>query len=165
MEKLCRVLRTIALAMMSGGSAAVVFSAVVLVKTATAQGVPVAEAAANNAPVFIQYSRIAMGSAFLLIFAELVGFAINKDKSKMSIWTYAASALAAITALIFAFGIVPPMETLLPSIRTVETAREQFHHLHEISRAVFGASILFAFVSLLLPIFSKPNGNPASSEA
>jgi hypothetical protein len=47
------------------------------------------------------------------------------------------------------------MEQLLPSLNTVEQAKQQFHDLHKISEKVFGASILFAYISLILPAFKR----------
>ena len=49
MELLGKILRTISLAMLFGGSVAIVFAAIVLVHAAKAHGVPIAEAAARNA--------------------------------------------------------------------------------------------------------------------
>ena len=155
MHTLSKILRLISLSLLSGGSAAVVFCAVVLVKAATASGVPVAEAAATNAPVFIQYSKVASVAALFLLVAELAGFSQTAQKGKLDLARFAASLACIVCVGIFAFGIVPPMERLLPDIKTVTEAHEQFRHLHEASRSVFGASILFAFLSLILPVFKK----------
>lgn len=152
MQILSKVLRSLSLAFLTGGSAAVVFAAVVLVKAATAKGVPMAEAAAVNAPVFIQYSKVALGAAAILGVAEILDFVKNTNKTKIDFSRYLFSALSIVAVCVFSLVIVPPMEKLLPDL---VANHEQFHHLHEQSRAVFGASMLFAFVSLLLPIFKK----------
>lgn len=157
MQTLSKVLRNIALALLSGGSSAIVFAAVILVKAATAHGVPVSEAAAANSPVFIQYSRVALAAAVLLAIAELIDFATVAQKSRLDHFRYVSSLICICLVGVFAFGIVPPMEKLLPDIKNISDAQQQFHHLHEISRAVFGASILFGFISLLLPAFQTNN--------
>lgn len=157
-KALARLLRTASLAILSGGSCAIVFAAIVLVKAAQANGVPVAEAAAINAPVFLQFSKVALGASVILLIAELIG-GLPNAKNKLHLISSGASALCIIATLIFAFGIVSPMEQLLPDIRTVTAAQEQFHKLHELSRAVFGSVILFAFVSLLLPCLGNPRPN------
>ncbi|MBY0358768.1 MAG: DUF4149 domain-containing protein [Candidatus Obscuribacterales bacterium] len=159
MHTLSTVLRTVALALLSGGSAAIVFSAIVLVKAATAQGVPLAEAAANNAPLFLQYGKVALGAAVLLALGEIGSFTAQKPNNKLAFARLLSSVICIICAFAFALVIVPPMEQLLPSIKTMASAQEDFHKLHEISRAIFGASILCAFISLLLPIFEKNCSN------
>lgn len=154
MQILSKILRSLSLVFLTGGSAAVVFAAVVLVKAAKAKGIPVEEAAAVNAPVFIQYSKIALVSAGLLGVGEILDFIKNTGKSKLDYARYIFSILSIVAVGIFSLGIVPPME---PMLADLAANREQFHQLHEQSRAVFGASMLFAFVSLLLPIFQKEN--------
>ncbi|MBX9688037.1 MAG: DUF4149 domain-containing protein [Candidatus Obscuribacterales bacterium] len=150
-----KVLRSVSLAVLSGGSAAIVFSAIVLVKAATAKGIPVAEAAAVNAPIFIHYAKVALGASILLGLSELIDFQSNTQKSKLDTARYLSSFLCIISMLVYALAIVPPMAALLPDIKTVAAAHQQFQHLHEVSRAVFGAGILFAFISVLLPCFKK----------
>ena len=69
--------------------------------------------------------------------------------------------------MIFALGIVPPMEAQLPNMKTSEEARQEFRKMHEVSRGVFGATILFALASLILPIFGalKTPGVPVDRES
>lgn len=155
MQTASRILRLIALAILSGGSSAIVFAAIVLVKAAVAQGTPVSEAATANAPIFIQYARVAAGAGAALAVAELIAYLSSQNKSKLDYLRYLASLGCLISVCTYSFGIVPQMEQLLPDIKTVQEAHEQFHRLHEISRAVFGAGILAAFLSLLLPSFRK----------
>jgi hypothetical protein len=57
--------------------------------------------------------------------------------------------------MVFALGITPMMAELLPAIATNPTAHEDFHKLHELSRMVFGGTIVFALISLLMPVFSN----------
>lgn len=155
MQILSRILRQISLALLSGGSTAIVFSAITLVKAATAKGIPVAEAAATNSPLFIQYSKVAFVAAAILIVAELLGFLKNASKTKLDYAQLACSLACFVAVCVFSFGIVPPMEQLLPDLGKVEEARQRFHDLHKISEKVFGASILFAYISLILPAFKR----------
>ncbi len=155
MQTISKILSSLALALMTGGSAAIVFAAVVLVKAATLKGIPVAEAAATNAPLFIQYSKVALVAAILLFVAELIHILTVKIKGKLDYCRYLSSVASISLVFVFALVIVPPMERLLPDIASVKEAHGEFHRLHELSRAVFGGSILFAFISLLLPAFAK----------
>ncbi|MBX9724438.1 MAG: DUF4149 domain-containing protein [Candidatus Obscuribacterales bacterium] len=164
MQTFSKIMRLISLSLLTGGSAAVTFTAIVLVKAAVAHGVSVSEAATANAPIFLSYSKVAMGAAVILAIAELIDFSSLKVKTRLDHVRYASSLLAIACVAVFTFGIVPPMESLLPDIKTVTEAREQFHHLHELSRAIFGTSMLFAFVSLLLPVFKKETSIPALSK-
>lgn len=150
-----KIARTLSLVMLSGGSAAIVFAAVVLVKAATAKGIPVAEAATANAPLFIAYSRVALGSAVVLLVAEILDLITNKNKTGLSKVRYVSSIISITAAFAFALGIVPPLEELLPMIAQDPAAHEKFHKLHEMSRVIFGISILGAFASLLIPLFGK----------
>lgn len=157
MKKIAEASRLISLAVLFGGSAAVVFVAIVLVRAAKADGVEVAEAAFRNGPAFIQFGKVAAGAAIVLLISEVSHFLslTNKSLNKTRLLRYGSSFLCATTALIFAFGIVPPMEALLPDIKTDQAAHEKFHGLHETSRAVFGASIVFALLSLVTPPLGK----------
>jgi hypothetical protein len=152
MELLGKILRTISLAMLFGGSVAIVIAAITLVNAAKANGVPVPEAAAANAPVFITYSKINLAFGLLLMIGEGLDYANRRLWNKATIAQYACSLLCVASTMIFALGIVPPMERLLPHLKE-ETAQKEFHHIHETSRAVFGATILLALTSLILPIF------------
>jgi len=155
MQKVSEILRLIALALLFGGSSAVVFVAITLVKWQTAAGIPVAEAAANNAPAFIEYAKVVTGAAIMLLAAEAIDFSAIKrglkQKTKMTFARYGVSAVCAITAFVFSFAIMPPMKELQPLMKTDEAKAQEFRKLHEVSRAVFGATILFALISLLMP--------------
>ncbi len=167
MDTIGRVLRTIALAILFGGSIAIVFSAVVLVKAATADGVPVSEAAARNAPIFIHYAKVNFACGIVLLIGEGLDYAKRRLWNKLTIAQYACSLLCVASTMIFALGIVPPMEAQLPNLKTSEEARQEFRKMHEVSRGVFGATILFALASLILPIFGalKTPGVPADRES
>jgi hypothetical protein len=149
-----KFLRTISLALLFGGSSAIVFAAIVLVKAAQAKGVPVPEAAAANAPVFIHFSKIALGSALVLLLSEVIDL-FTAEKTKLTVARYATSAVCIVSACVFALVIVPPLDALLPVINTDPTAHKSFHDMHELSRAVFGVTIFSALLSLVLPIFDK----------
>lgn len=148
-----RILRTLSLAILFGGSASIVFAAIVLSKYATSRGLSVAEAAFNNAPMFIQYSKVLLVAAVLLLLGEALDYAKRRDWSKLTLVQYATSLLCVITAMVFSLGLVPPMEVLLPNLKTDPHAYQMFKELHETSRIVFGGTIFFALASLLLPIF------------
>lgn len=165
MRTLSEILRAISLSILFGGSAMVVFVAVTLVKAQTAQGIPVAEAAAANAPAFVSYGKILLGASVALLIAEVLA-ALKEPKTKAFFVRLVASFICIVTAMIFSLQIVPPMEKLLPSIKTDSAAHAQFQELHESSRKVFGATIVFALISLLTPIFGAACANkPKSTES
>ncbi|MBY0550318.1 MAG: DUF4149 domain-containing protein [Candidatus Obscuribacterales bacterium] len=155
MHTTSKLLRTVSLALLFGGSSAIVFAAIVLVKAAQAKGVPVPEAAATNAPIFIHFSKIALGSAVVLLLSEIMDL-FRAEKTKLTVARYATSAVCIVSACVFALVIVPPLDALLPVINTDPTAHKSFHDMHELSRAVFGVTIFSALLSLILPIFEKP---------
>lgn len=137
-----------------------------LVIAAKANGATTEEAATANSPIFLQYSKMALGAAIVLAAAELMDFMQPALKTKLDKFRYLAGFLCIALVCVFSLNIVPPMERLLPDIKTVKEAHEQFHHLHELSRAVFGSSILMAYIALLLPLFKKDStANAASKES
>lgn len=150
MIQMASILRLIALSILFGGSTTVVFVAVTLVAAAKAQGVPAAEAAAANAPIFIHYAKILIGAAIALLVAEALQLARARKADKLESARYGASLLVIITAFVFSFLIVPPMERLLPSIKTDNAAHGEFTRMHETSRIIFGVTILSALASLIL---------------
>jgi hypothetical protein len=162
LNKLSAVVRLIALSILFGGSISIIVAAVTLVKAAEAQGIPVAQAASANAPVFLVFSKIALGAGFALLFAEALNYAQNRNLNKAMAIRYIASFACVATTMIFAFGFVPPMEELRPRIATDEQAHAQFKKLHENSRIVFGGTILFALISLVIPALGcAASGNEA----
>ena len=140
----------------------IVFAVVTLVKAAKEKGIPVAEAAMNNAPVFLNFSVIALACAGLLLVAEVLDFIKNKATASKLVKTRWATSLIAVAAtMVFSLGIVPPMKDLLPQIQTNQEAREKFDGMHKSSERVFGIVILFALISLLLPAFDRPKSGGA----
>ena len=159
MIKLARILRLISLAMLSGGSTAIVFAAITLVNAAKAQGIEVHKAAAANAPVFIEYSKVALVFAVCLVISEAMEIKGDlsrlEKKSRWPMARYFASTICAIATFIFCLGIVPPMEEVRVHMKTDEAAKLEFDRLHSASRMVFATSIVFALVSLILPVLSS----------
>jgi hypothetical protein len=159
MFNFARILRLISLAMLFGGSSGIVFAAIVLVTAAKAQGVPVAQAAAVNAPIFIEFSKVALAFALALVLSEAIQVKGDlphlSKQSKWALGRYFASTVCALATFVFALAIVPPMEKLLPHLKTEETARLEFRKLHETSRAVFMTIIVFAMASLIIPPLSS----------
>ena len=80
---------------------------------------------------------------------DLASKSKGPKKSKLVLGRYAASVLCAITAFVFSFIIVPPMDDLRLEMKSDPAAKAKFHELHEVSRGVFGATILFGLISLL----------------
>lgn len=154
MAKLSEILRLVALSLLFGGSATVVFVAITLVKAAEANGIPTSEAAANNAPAFIGFAMIAACAAIVLLVSEAIDlFVVRgglKNASKMVLGRYGASLLCAIATFVFAFVIVPPMKELQPQMKADETKVQEFRRWHETSRGVFGVTILGALAALVL---------------
>jgi hypothetical protein len=148
-----KVLRTISLSILFGGSLAIVFAAIVLVHAFKSQGLSGVDAAATNAPVFITYAKVNLAFGILLLVGEALDYATRKIWNPATAAQYACSLLCVVSTMIFALAVVPPMERLLPQLKEQQEARQQFHQLHDVSRTVFGATIGFALASLLLPIF------------
>lgn len=156
MIKLAYVLRVLALAILFGGSISVVISAITLVKAAEAHGVPVAQAATANAPMFITFSNIVMVSGFVLLFAESMDYAKHRVINKLLSIRYGASLLCSIATIILCFAIVPPMKEMLSSIHENERTEQTWKTFHESSRVAFGVIILSALISLVMPVFEMP---------
>ena len=160
-----KILRTVSLAMLFGGSVAIVFAAIVLVNAAKAKGIPVSEAAANNAPVFITYAYVNLTFGILLLVGEAIDYAKRKAWTNMTKAQYGASLLCVVSTMIFALAIVPPMQRLLPDLKTNLKAEAEFRQLHEMSRTVFGTTIVLSLVSLLLPIWGAlPSTSPSGTD-
>jgi hypothetical protein len=151
-SQICRLL---SLSVLSAGSGMIIFSAITVVKAAQAQGMSLPEAAGLNAPVFIIFSKIALGAAFLLLLGESLAYAGERRMTKLDIARVGASVVTMVCSMIFGFGFVPPMQELLPALKTDPAAHAEFHKLHESSRGVFGAMMAAALLSLLIPVFAK----------
>lgn len=146
--------RALSLAILFGGSSAIVFAAITLVKAAKAHGVPAAQAATANAPVFIHFSTILLVAGIALLASEAADYALCPRPSRLTAIRYLSSLLCVATTMIFALGIVPPLAELLPLMHSTAAAPDlehihaSFHRLHEISRIVFGATIFFALAAI-----------------
>jgi uncharacterized membrane protein YjgN (DUF898 family) len=170
MLKLSRILRWISLAFLFGGSVSIVYVAVSLLTFAQAHGIATEVAAAVNAPLFFQYTKLVVVAAFMLLIAESLDFAAHRSPSKLERVRYATSMLCAAAIMIFAFGLVPPMKKLSrvfiarPAVFMLNPAfRDTFKQYHETARIVFGASVLLALTSLLLPAFDVAETTRAKS--
>ncbi len=163
MNKFARILRLISLAMLFGGSTAIVFAAITLISAAKAQGIPVAEAASVNAPLFIEFSKIALIFAITLVVAEAIeikGDLHNLEKgSRWHMGRYFSSIVCAISTFIFALAIVPQMQDVRVLMKTDPAAHQQFQKLHEASRLIFSSTIVFALASLVLPVIYSKRSN------
>ncbi len=165
MVRSSNILRWVCLSLLFGGSIAVVVAAITLVKAAEAQGIPVSQAASANAPVFLVFSKIALAAGLALIVSEAMDYAVHRVLKGAVILRYAASVLCAATTMVFALGIVPPMEQLRSVMHSNPAAYTQFKSLHETSRMVFGATILLAFVSLASQAFQAEAVTSGASQA
>ncbi len=153
MLKLGKILRITSLAILFAGSAAIVFAAITLVKMGQAKGLSISEAATVNAPIFLQFSKIAAGAAVLLLLSEAIDSFYTVKFTQNKIIQYIATALCCLCAFNFAFVIAPEMEHLLPYVVSNADIQKSFHNLHEISRLVFAGTIFFAWMSIVIPIF------------
>jgi hypothetical protein len=153
-----QVFRLIALAILCGGSSAIVFAAVTFVHFAQAEGMTIAQAAQYNAPVFISFSKVALAAASVLLVTELLDFFVFAKRALVNKISLAAGLLCFLSCFVFAVQIVPSMEELRPKMRQEVSAYEAFQSLHHISQLVFAASIAFALVSLTAPAF-KPQSS------
>jgi len=152
LESLIRVLRVVSLAMLCAGSMGFVFAAVSGVKAAEKNGIPVAEAAAANAPVFILYAKGALVLCIFLLFVEFLDYWFNRKLDTARKLRFGSSAACFVSAAILAVAIVPRMEQLLPDLQTNEEIHSEFRGLHNQSRVVVSGVILFAFASIVIPL-------------
>lgn len=154
MAKLSLILRLISLSFLFGGSATTVFVAIILVKAAEANGMPNAEAAAINAPAFIQFAKVVAVAAIGLLVSEFIDlYIMHREKKKVPMLTrlkVLSSAFCFVATFAFSFVIVPPMDELRTQIKTDVAKKEEFDKLHKMSRMVFGGTILFALLGLIL---------------
>ena len=155
LKTLIRVLRVISLAILCTGSAGFVYAAMTGVGVAQQHGVPIAQAAAANAPVFVEYGKAALVLSIFLIFVEFLDFVVDRKVDFARKLRYASSATCFIAAAILGLVIVPRMNELLPDIGTTEEAHAAFQQLHTQSRVCVGAMILFAFASIAIPLVNS----------
>jgi hypothetical protein len=152
LETLIKVFRVVSLAILCAGSMGFVFAAVTGVKSAEERGIPVAQAATANAPVFVEYAKAALVLCIFLLFLELLGYAFNRKLDMARKLRFGTSAACFTAAAFLALAIVPRMEQLIPEIQNKEDSRAEFHGLHNQSRVVVSAIILFAFASIAIPL-------------
>jgi NADH:ubiquinone oxidoreductase subunit 6 (subunit J) len=151
-----RILRSISLAMLFGGSTAIVFAAITLIAAAKAHGTAPLEAAATNAPVFIEYSKVAAIFAITLVISEAIEIKgdlhnLEGRNHKWRMGRYFASIACAICTFIFSFAVVPQMSQAMTQMKTNDSAQKEFDRMHKISRILFSGTIAFALVSLVIP--------------
>ena len=155
LAKLGEILRLTSLAILFAGSAAIVFAAITLVKIGEAKGLSVSAAATANAPIFLHFSKVIIFSSIILLLSQAIDSFSSGKFDKGKILQYITSALCCICAFAFAFVIAPEMDNLLPQVANNAEIRQSFHNLHEMSRIMFAGIIIFAWLSLILPIFYK----------
>ncbi len=143
-------IRLFVLAILFAGSAAIVYAAVILVHEATANGIPIAQAASTNAPVFIEFSRGILIACLVLFCCEWGHYRRNKELRRVDYARYAASFLCFVCTVVFSIAIVPNMEKVRPQMLQNTEAFQDFTRLHKLSRVFFGGTIMFAFLSLIL---------------
>jgi hypothetical protein len=151
-----RILRLISLAMLFGGGTATVFAAITLITAAKAHGIDALEAAATNAPVFIEFSKVAAIFAVTLVIAEAIEIKgdlhnLEGRNHKWRMGRYVASIACVVCTFIFSFAIVPPMQRDMTVMKTDAAAHEDFDKMHKLSRMIFGGAIAMALVSLIIP--------------
>jgi hypothetical protein len=155
MQMFARILRLISLAMLFGGSTATVFAAITLISAAKAQGIPVSEAAAANAPLFIEFSKVALAFAISFVVAEAIEIKGDlKSLEKGTRWRmarYFSSIVCAISTFIFALAIVPQMEDVSVLMKTDESRQAtiskvarsipaDIHRHYRLCLGIFGAA-------------------------
>jgi hypothetical protein len=131
-----------------------VFAAVSGVKSAQERGIPVAQAATANAPVFVEYGKAALVLCIFLIFLELVDFVFQRKPDFARKLRYGTSAACFVAAAYLALALIPQMEQLIPDLRTNEESHAQFQALHNQSRVVVTAIIILAFASIAIPLIN-----------
>jgi hypothetical protein len=149
---LIRVLRVISLAILSAGSVGFVLAAMAGVKSAQEHGITVSQAATANAPVFAQYGNGILVLTIFLVFVELLDYLMDRKVDRARLFRYGTSVACLLSAVIFAKVLVPQMEELLPNIGGNEEAHAAFQQLHNLSRIVVGALVLFSLASIAIPL-------------
>ena len=149
------VLRVIALSFLFAGSTSAIFCALTLINAAVARGVPVLEAAQQNAPMFSMYSTVIMICAGILLIAEALHYAKHRILTFEVKARYITSLICVAAALVLKFGIIPQMDLLTVKMQKEPGAHEEFKKLHSASRIDFTVVIVTALISLLLPGFSS----------
>jgi len=146
--KICRL---IALSLLFGGSSAIVFAAITLVRAAGEHGMTVAQAASYNAPIFVHFSTVALVAAAVLMATELIDYQFDRKFNRHKLVRYGASFLCFACTVVFSLWLTPMMEQVRPNIEHDPAAHELFDKLHHTSKIIFLGTIIFALVSLTAP--------------
>lgn len=158
------MMRVIALAFLSAGSASIVFAAISLVKAAVARGMPIAEAAAANVPIFYMFSTVVLICSCILFVAECIDFVMKLSPQSLLVkLRYTMSMICVCCGLIWSLGIVPQMRDLNPRIKSDADAHEQFQKMHKMSEMDMSAVMVCALISLLLPGLEQRRSTADSS--
>ncbi len=160
--KIGAILRVTSLSILFAGCSAIVFAAITLVKAAEAKGVAASVAATTNAPVFLNFSKIIAIAGVALLIAEAADSFFSRRYTRFKLVQYIATAVCCLCAFNFAFVVSPEMEHLLPYIHNSVGIHEAFQNLHESSRLLFGGIILFAWISLIMPVFQNHENSESS---
>lgn len=150
MNKLAETVRLLALSIIFGGSVAIVFVVINNAREGRAAGLDQATIGLANAPLFIHFSKLALGAAIALIVSEVADFFTNPEKSKCTFARYGTSTLSAIFVLFFALGLTAPMADMLPQLKSDAEVGAKFDKLHKISQPVLGAAIALAIASIAM---------------
>jgi Na+/proline symporter len=153
MSTLAYIFRLVSLSFLFGGSASIIFAAITLVKAATAQGMPIPQAAAANAPMFFMFSTVVLVSAIGLLLGEALDYAKERKLTPLIKARYISSLICVAAAMVLKFGIIPQMEQLSPVIKENKDAHAAFVKMHDASRVDFSVIIVCSLISLLLPGF------------
>ena len=151
-QKIGKVLRLTSLSVLFAGCAAIVFAAITLVKIGEAKGMTITAAATANAPIFLHFSKVVAATGVILLIAEAMDSFVNPNLTRPKIIQYIATALCCLCAFSFAFFVAPQMEQMLSSLPGNASIQQSFHSLHETSRILFSGIIIFAWVSLIVPV-------------
>jgi len=108
MNKIVETVRLLALSIIFGGSVAIVFVVINIAKEGHALGLDKATIGMQNTPLFIHFSKLALGAAIALLVSEIADFFTNPEKSKCTFARYGTSAASAILVLFFALGLTAP---------------------------------------------------------
>jgi hypothetical protein len=149
---LIRALRVISLVILSAGSVGFVVAAMASVKSAQEHGASISQAATANAPVFAQYGNVILVLTIFLVFVELLDYLVDRKVDRARLFRYGTSVACLLSAVTFARILVPQMESLLPTIGSSEQAHASFQELHNLSRIVVGALVLFSVASIAIPL-------------
>jgi hypothetical protein len=102
----------VALSILFGGSTSIIFAAMALIHAAKERGIPIAQAATENAPMFTMFSAVVGVCALTLLLAESLHYAAHRSLTPMVKARYASSVICIAAAAVLNFGIIPGMEQI-----------------------------------------------------